>query len=310
MTVNIGRRNSIGIALTSTTGGTSEISTYLPFLSCGLIERHTPIADSQAKAVRDMEGGDSVEGKKWGEGGLEVILNTENAPLLFGLALGDIDSTESGALYDHTITMKEDNLPLTANIWRDRVVDQVDFTNCAVDRLEINFADDVVSLNTDILSKYPIEGRDLSPSHTSDVELYTFKNAYVELTNNSTTSALKIKEFSLEINNNLELVYAPGDNDVDRIISKGFRATGRISLLFEDETQKDAAKDLTKQALKVVFDGDTTGKIEIEIPQFRVDTYDQDSPLDDLVQEGVDFVAENDGTKTIEVVVTNETASY
>ncbi len=307
---NIGRRGAMGIGLESSPGTTSAITASIPYLSCDLIEIHTPIADLAAKGIRDEQGGNSVEGKKSGQGSVEVAFDPETCPYWFGLALGSISSTTTGAIYTgkHTITRKADNQPLSATIYRDRVVDKVKFPYSVVNMLEFNFADDVAKLKMDILSKAPVE-EDETLSFVK-TEILTFRNAYVELTNNSTTSELKVRDLTLNINNNAEIIYAPGSNDVDRIVSKQFGVNGSITIDFEDTTQRDAFMNLTKQSLSIVFEGSTSSKIIFDIPQFRLDSRPLSTPNDDISQETMEFVAEYNGSKTIDITVENETASY
>jgi len=310
MTVDIGRRGALGIGLEATPGETTSIDKFIPFIECSLIEVHEPIADNSARGVRDAQGSASIEGKKSGGGSISVILNASHSPYFFGLVLGSVDSTDSiTPLYRHTITRKADSVPLTATIWRDRSVDDVAFPYACVNKLDLNFSDDVASLTAEMLSRHPIDGWVETPS-IETLELYTFKDAYIELTNGATTSALKVREFSLSINNNMEAIYAPNSNDVDRFVSKNLDVSGSFTVLFEDETQKDAYADLTKQALSVVFEGSNTGKITIAIPQFRVQSAPVDTPIDDVNQQTVEFVAEFNGTKTIDVTIDNDVASY
>jgi len=297
------------MVIEATPGTTTALQHFIPFIECSLGEIHEPIADNSAKGVRDSEGSASMEGKKHGEGSISVVLNATHSPYFFGLALGNISSTLVADVYVHTITKKEDSVPRTATIWRDRSVDQVAFPYAVVDSLELNFADDVASLVANVMSRYPIEGwTDTAVIET--LELYTFKNAYIELTNGVTTSELKVKTFNLSIKNNAEMVYAPNDNDVDRIVSKNFEVSGSFTVLFESETQKDAYTDLTKQALAVTFEGSDTGKITITIPQFRLQSAPISTPIDDINEQTAEFVAEYDGSDTITVEITNAVDSY
>lgn len=315
--MHIGRRNILGIVLEETPGTEKDSQHYIPFLECSLVERHTPIADAQAKAVRDEEGSYSVEGKKWGEGGIKVVLDPTTAPYWLALALGTIDSAPDGEKYKHTITQKTDNVPQTATIRRGRVVDTIKFLNSAVDSLELNFADDVATLNAKLFSKYPVED-DESPSALPELKYFTFRNALVKLGSAESPESpagmdeYKVREFTLKIENNAELIYAPNDNDVDRIAWKGLRVSGSFSLLFESEVQKLAFKDLVKQSMFVSFEDADGNTIEINIPRFRVDNWNPETPLDDLAQEGIDFIAEYDPVEeeTIRAEVVNEVEEY
>jgi len=310
---HIGRCNQLGIAIEETPGTPKEPTHYIPFIDCTLVERHTPISDSQAKGIRDAEGNDSVEGKKWGEGTIKVVLDPTTAPYWLALALGNIDSTGAPT---HLVTQGASSDPLTATIWRGRVVDSVEFANSVVDTLELNFADDVATLTAKIFSKYPTD-EERNPTET-ELQYYTFRNATVRIGNLESPESpeswpvYKIRELTLTINNEAEMIYAPGSNDVDRIVWKGLRVTGNFKILFENETQKSAFANLEKQGMLITFSGEGSDKIEILIPRFRVDNWNLETPIDDLAQEGIDFVAEYDDGEgcTIKAEVTNEVAEY
>ena len=78
---NIGIRGALGIGLETagSEGTTTAIDMYIPYLSCNLNGKHTVIADVAAKGIRDTQGNDSTEGKKWGEGAIEVVLVRDSA---------------------------------------------------------------------------------------------------------------------------------------------------------------------------------------------------------------------------------------
>ncbi len=297
---HVGRRNQIGITIDPD----GLIEHQIPFLDCTLQERHTPIGDIQAKGRRDSEGGESVEGKKWGDGKIDVVLDPITAPYWFAMALGTITSTVPKT---HVITQETLNAPLTAVIKRERNVgDAIKFTNSAVDSLELSFADDVAKLSVNLMSKFPTADT-FSPSEETTLQYYTFKQATVE----TGAGEIKVRELTLRIENNAEMIYAPGSNDVDRILWKSFKVSGSFKLLFESETQKDAFKDLDKQSLTITFTGaDPVSTITILIPQFRVDNWTEEASIDDLAHEGIDFVAEYKTDKTMNVTIVNSVDEY
>lgn len=303
---HIGRRNTIGVAIEQTPGTVEAPKFYIPYLECNLQEKHTPIAETQARGVRDMEGEGVVEGKKWGEGSLDVVLDPTTAPLWFALALGEINSTGAGPYYDHAIT-RAANDPLTATIWRGRVIDQMNFLNSVVNSLELNFADDVAKLSIDLLSKYPVT-QARTPS-VEELDYYTFKDATVKV---GSLADAKIREITLNIENNAEALHAPGDNDVNEIVWKGFRVSGEFSLKFENTTHRDAFRDLDKQDLVITFEGPDDEEIVITIPKFRVNDWGLENPNDDLVLENISFVGEYDEVteETINVAIHNKVEKF
>jgi hypothetical protein len=65
-------------------------------------EQHEPLRDEGARGVRDLEGPDSIEGRKWGEGNVSIVLDPERSAWLYALALGDTSVTSlGGGLFRH-----------------------------------------------------------------------------------------------------------------------------------------------------------------------------------------------------------------
>lgn len=276
------------------------------------MEMHEPIADNAARGVRDLQGDLSVEGKKWGEGSIRMPLDPEQAPILLAAALGQSTITAlGGGLFRHVFTRKENNEPLTIDFWNDRVVDKVDFPSATIDTLDLEFSEDIASINVSVQSKFPtVAPQSVTPVY-DDEQIYIFKDAKVELgTNGAGSTELKLREFSMNIANNIERIYAPNSNDVDRILTKGFEVSGSFRVLFEDETYKDAFTNLSKRSLGVVFnEGATTGEIKIYFPKIRIQGYDQSRPIDDLSEETIEFMVESTNNP-VQIQVTNEKANY
>lgn len=307
---HIGRRNQLGIGLETTPGTAANPTHFIPFLECSLQERHTPIPDSQARGRRDLEGYDSVEGKKWGDGKIEVILDSTTAPYWLALALGEITSEEEGEeTFKHTIAASQNGDPLTATIYLNRIINQARFTNVVVDSLELNFADDVAKISVDVLSKFPtIQTPPTTLPEEQSLNYYTFQNATVQFG----TTEVKVRELTLKIENEAEPIYALGSNDVDRIVWKGLRVSGSFKLLWEDATQLTAFRNLTKQSITISFEGADDSSIAISIPSVRVDEWEAEADIDDLVHENIDFVAEYDAASdsTISIEVINKVEQY
>jgi hypothetical protein len=140
------------------------------------------------------------------------------------------------------------------------------------------------------------------------LDYYTFKDATIKL---GAVADAKVREFTLNVNNNAEGLWFPGDNDVNEIIWKGLEVTGNFTLKFEDEVMKDAASDLTKIDIVVTFAGPDDEEIEITIHQARV-KWGLENPNDDLVVENIEFTAEYDcsETETIKADVKNKVEEY
>ena len=319
----IGRRGWVNIALETTPGvpvGPSDI--YIPFLECGLRERMTPIAEVSARGIRDEQGENSVIGKKWGEGTLKVNLDPTLAPVLLGLAMGDFGTpqSEGNGVYTHTFTRKADNTPKTASLIFDRVVDRLLFPYLVVNSVEVSFSDGLAEVSANCLSRFPVASVSGTLSTVSGT-LFTFKDATIKmganLTEAESATPLKIREFSLSINNNAELVYVIGNNDVDSILVKDFGVSGHFSLLFENTTQRDYYENLTKRAMIVTLTGAGIGGgmsefVKFRIAKLRFEDYTPAIPPNDVATEGIDFVGEysSSDAKTLDIQVRNKRSSY
>jgi|BioPla2DNA2_1021312.scaffolds.fasta_scaffold07816_5 hypothetical protein len=302
----IGRKRKIGIAIESVAGTIESPTMQIPFLDLTLEPRHTPIGDVSARGTRMEQGCGSVEGKKWGEGTIQAVLNPKTSPYLLALALGDISSAPSGANFKHTIKRSEGDA-LTASIYVDNIVNEEVYANAVVNNLEISFADDVASINADILSKYPVEQTASLDAETKCPILYTFANATVKIGGEEA----KVRDFSLSIANNAELIYNPSDNDVSEIVWKSLNISGRISMIFKDTTMLENYENLVKKTMEITFSNGTNNSIKITIPSFRVDNWNKSGGNDDIVHEEFDFVVEDSiGNEPITVEVINQTENY
>jgi len=319
----IGRRGWINITLEDTPGEPKPPSDiYLPFLECTLVEKMTPIADLSARGVRDEQGESSQIGKMWGEGRIRVNLDPVYAPVLLGLALGNFNvSPVGGGVYLHTFTRRNSNVPKTASVIFDRVVDRLLFTNLVVNTLELSFSDGLVEVTAECLSKYPTLTTSGNLAVPSNMTLFTFADATVQmgedLEDAEESDPVQVREFSLTINNNAETLFFIGSNEVNSIVVKNFGVAGRISMLFEDTTNKNIFVNLRKVAMIVTLRGRDLGPdmyefVKFKLPKVRFESWAPDLSIDDIAKEGIDFIAEfsREAGKTIEIQVRNERSAY
>jgi len=319
----IGRRGWLNIALETTPGVPVVPSNiYIPFLECSLRERMTPIPELSARGIRDEQGENSLIGKKWGEGRIRVNLDPTLAPVLLGLAMGDFGTpqSEGSGVYTHTFARKSDNTPKTASVIFDRVVDRLLFSYLVVNTAEVSFSDGLAELSADCLSRFPIVSTSGTLTTTSGT-LFSFRDATIKMGANLTeaegATQMKVKDFRLTINNNAEQVYVIGNNDVDSILVKNFGVAGHFSLLFENTTQRDIFRNLTKKAMIVTLTGAGIGGgmnefIKFRIAKLRFEDYSPEIPIDDLATEGIDFIAEYSSSDemTMDIKVRNRRSSY
>ena len=317
-----GRRGWVGLAKETTAGVPVTPAMYLPFLECTMQEDFVKLADNSARGIRDIQGENSVVGKKSGKGNLKVVLEPDNIPLLFGATMGIFtsDTNEGNGVYTHLVSRDADNLPLSLSLTFDRVQDRQLFTYCVVDKAQIEFSDGMAMATFDTLSRCPVTTASGTLT-TASGTLFSFKDATVQvgstLTVAQTAAAFRVKDFKLSVNNTAELVYVVGNNDVDSIAHKNFEVSGTVTLYFENTTQRDAYRNNSKNAMVVTLNGAGIGGglsqfIKFNIYKMRYENYKPDLSIDGLATETFDFVAEYSSldSKTMDLQVRNRTASY
>ena len=318
----IGRRGWIGIAIEATAGVPVTPASYLPFVEADLQEQLEILSDKSARGVRDSESENSAVGKQWGIGNIKVNLDTKYAPYFIGLALGTFGTATNRAtgVNDWTFTRNASNVPLTASITYDRVVDRQLFTYAVVDSAEVSFAEGLVEVSSSLLTRMPVTTTSGTLTTTSG-NLFAFRNATIQVGASvalaSVATPLQIKDFKLKIENDAECIWTAGSATPTSIISKSFKVSGSYSLLFENTTQRDAIANLTKQAMIITLTGNGIGGgytefIKFNLYKIRYDKRKTTTPLDDLSKEDIEFVAEYSSadTKTIDINVRTSAATF
>ena len=148
-----------------------------------------------------------------------------------------------------------------------------------------------------LFSKFPTDTGSVDTEQGECATLFTFANAQVKIG----SAVANVRDFSLSINNNAEMLHTPNDNDVNEIVWKALNISGSISMKYADTGKREDYVNLSKKKMEIVFTSGTD-KITITIPSFRVDDWNTTNSLDDVVHQEFDFVAEGTG---IEVEVIN-----
>jgi len=332
MSIKLGTTAYIGVGIENTAGTAVAASKYIPFITCTIRGVQETLYDESGKGVREKNFG-AVTGKKRGEGDIEIYVDAENAPYLLYPALGAISSsTASGesAVYEHVITRKASNPPRTLTVIYNDSYDTRKYTYATINTLELNVADGLATISTNILSKFPSSGTATRALTTE--RILAFKDYTVKIGSGATgtaalaaaagATATKLRSFKLEINNNAEAHYLSGDNEAEHVAIAQFEVTGEYVLFYEDATERDFYETLLDsgnpvRAMIISFTGDSIGnseteEIEIKIPNFKINDRTVDTALAGFMPETLSFTAmyDVDEAKSIEMKITNQTSSY
>jgi hypothetical protein len=329
MSIKIGREPQLGVGLETTPGTAVVESKSLPFVTCTMRGMQEPIIDEAAKGVREKSWG-AITGKKHGEGDIEIYADVENAPYLLIPALGTVSTTSSSGVYVHTITRKSSNPPKTLSVIYNDTQDTRLYSYATVNTLELTVTDGLATISANILSKFPTSAT-ASNSITSERILafkdYTVKfgggaNGTAALAAANAATATTLTGFTLNINNNAEVQYESGTNDVAQISMGELEVGGNYTLFYESTTDRVHYETLLNganvvRAMVITFTGGSIGsgeteEIKIEIPNFILTDRSVDTAVSGFITENPTFNVMYDPTVaySVKVTVTNETASY
>lgn len=318
--LDIGRKGWVGLAFESTYGVPETIDDYVPFINNSLRGVQEALANEAAYGIREKVF-NSVGGKRWGEGELEVNLDSQLSGYLIGGALGTVNTaTVSGAVKDHTITRNNSSVPKSLTVVNDRSVDRQYFPGMAVAELEINVSDELATAKASLLGKFS-QTTTSGTLSTASGGLYSFKDSFFAFGSTVAAAAaesnLKPSEVTLTINNNSEVVHRHGSADADTVNHKEFEVEAEGTLFFENTTLRDQYYNVSKRAAVWKLEGGGLAggyrdAITTNMYQVRVDSHELETGLDDFFAEKFTLVLEYDNanSKSIDMVIRNAKASY
>ncbi|MFA5014028.1 MAG: phage tail tube protein [Actinomycetota bacterium] len=293
----IGRLGSVGLAIESAPGtANTTASTYLNYTDISMRGHHEPIENIAAKTTRIMDK-DSVIGKRWSEGDIEMLCDVWNAGYFWKLALGNeiyTAGTPSDHLFYSTVS---GNTPLTATLIQSRGTTDVEqYTYAAIDELTFAVSDGLATISASFQAQFPSTGAAQTVTTQSGTVL-SFKDYFVQFGNTLTTAlaatSTPLSEFNLTIANNLEVIHRSGSSDVSAIRSKGIRVSGSYTLFFDSTNEREAYYKLTKQAMILTASGINNEDLRIRLSRFRLNEAEVSTGLDDFYVVNCDFVAED-----------------
>lgn len=281
----------------------------------------------ESKGSRAMSQ-DSVITSQRVEGELEFNVRNASIGYLLLSLLGSVNSVESAdsGIYDHTFTVDVDEPQaptLTTAISRGGGQDY-QIPRTVISSIQLSMVQgDVVYATAGFLGEVENEVSDYSPAFATDDHLFTRQNVSVKFANDvaglSGASAKCLTEINLNISNSARPKVCLGSLTPQDIIALLIDVNGSFKMDYVDKAFYDLYKAGTPQAMEITITNDAVDigassnpEIKITLPKVSFEGYDEDRPIDDITNEGIDFVAhyDNDEAEQIEVVVKNEETSY
>lgn len=317
----LGRKGWLGVANEITQGVPLAPTDYLPFTANTIHGMQQPIADETARGIRDKNYG-SVLGKRWSEGDVEFHLDPNLSGYFLGAAFGNnVQTSLGGGWYSHALTRNNSNQPtesLTLNNYR--VVDQELIAGAVVDTLEIKAADQYIDAKASIKGFFPqvsASGTGITTSGT----LFTwanYKTFFGTVASGIANANVEVKmtDFDFTIKNNVEETWRSGTYDPITIEYKDFEVDGNYTIFFENQSDKFAYYNVTKDAIVFKATGATFGgnteSLTVNFYQVRLDTFTLETGLDNFFAEKVKWISEYNSTanKTVDGTLVNTNSNY
>lgn len=271
MSLVIGRQGYFGLAIEAVSGTPEATpSVFLPTTENSIEEIQEKYMDVSSRASRVMNH-DSISGRGRTEGDIAVYLDATNSGYLFKLGLGQEVKTQvsaSPAVDNHQFFVTASgNSPLTATTWNYRgsgpTVKKA--SRMAVNTLALEVTNDGLATMTAGFMGGQSTSTSAPTLTTTSGNILTWYNGCLrfgdtvaEAINNQAT---KITTFSMEVANNIELLYRCGSNQPDEIVTGAVEVTGEFTLYFEDDTYLNYYLNNSKKAMVLTLQGANLGGV-------------------------------------------------
>lgn len=258
-----GRQGYIGLGIETTPGTTVAATTVLPFMTNTIMGKHEPTLDIAARGSRALNY-TSIQGKRWGEGDLEVNVDTLNIGFIFKLATGtEATSTPGAGVTDHLFyTTVSGNTPLTATLYQYQGIDVQKYASMALDKVDLEVKDGLMTAKTTFKGLFPTTGSNTNQTVSGTLlnfTDYTLKFGST-LTLAAAASFTPVTDFLMTINNNAEVIFensttTASTGSATRVFWKSLEVTGAFTRFFESQTERDNYYNLNKQSIIMTASG-------------------------------------------------------
>jgi hypothetical protein len=194
------------------------------------------------------------------------------------------------------------------------------YPDVTVDKFTLQVGVDLVKTKASLIGNFP-QTTTSGTKTTASGNIFNFANAQfafgTTISGAQAATPLKPHDFTLNINNNAEAVFAHGQNTPRSITLKQFEADADFQLYFENTTDRDAYYAQTKQSasLELIGNGIGGGYQESMVFNFyktSIKTFAVETGLDNFFSEKVSLTCEFDTAtqRMIDCVLVNTKALY
>jgi len=290
-----GTEVNVGLGIESTAGTAVAATVFPQWTEFSLQAISEKALFNSQRGVRNMASNSMIR-RRYSEGSMSCIANTENAPYLFGLALGSVSSGSiTDSAYTHTITVQNAHASMkTATVLLEQGGEVTErFANVVMNSLNFEVSDNYATMTAEMIGGFPDTGTVTESFTTNDEFAYHQMSAKfgTSISNANGNSATPIKSFALNINNNvlLDEAFLSGANTptAGGFIAGRMQITGSYSLQFDGLAELNKYKANTLNSMEVTFTGSLIGSTSAHQIIFEVADMVLTAPPKEISLDGI-----------------------
>jgi hypothetical protein len=314
-----------GVAREATRGVGVAPVMWVPQMELSIVDKADKVATQEARGGIWGMGAEEVIVSKYGEGAISFDFGNEYVALFLYATFGSLSSASFNGAYKHTLSLQNDNAHDSLTLTAVDEVEQAQWERVMIDSWTLEC--EVGSLpksSFELVSNPSTDTSGHSPSFTTPVN-YLFGHQDVKLKLATDTSGLDaasrlpIKKVSITVSKNTVKNNVCGTLQPKDILNQQFIIEGEFELDYESTTYKDLMMDESYRALRLelvnsdVTIGSTNPAFRIDLSRVAFSEWEEERPLDELVNQKIKFSAMYDPTNgdvVHDCYLVNNTASY
>ena len=320
----IGREIELGIA-TEATRGTAETSAdkWTRKATANVVERATHAEDETTRGrLEDGEGRRVVQ--KHVEGDVAGIVHVDTLGYFLSNIYGAVVSAQIAAtgVYTHIYNLKQSIEHQALTLFaKDGGVQQVTFSNCMINTLQISAAiDDYVRYSASFIGALAANNAD-TPSYDTEYD-FIARDIVIKIATSSAglagATAVPVKNVDWTYDQGLVRDHVVGSRNPDDIYNGRMMITGNMELNFADEVYKDyfLGDDALYMSITITGEADLgTGnppEVELILNKAQFQEWNRSGEANDLVTQTLSFKAYFNETdqKQSQTTLQNLTTTY
>ena len=307
MTVYLGRRANLGIAVEAPRKTATAPTMWLPFTSLNYANKAVMVI--QEAAFGQL--GDSDETyatKKNAEGEIEFECTDKEIGIILTAVLGASPTTSAGPPYTHTYTLADtSNQHSSISILVQDPNGQVMYPLAMADTFEMTIEPEgIVKCTVSFRSKRGIDWNSVTPVYTAIGNKFLQQDLRFKVATAIGTlgaaSLLDLRSLTLTIEKNPIDWDDVGTVQPTDILNRQISVSGKIILSDSDKVWRNYFLDATSLAVEIYLYRNDNSSLKFQLPKVRFQTWEPNKDLDDIATQEMEFKAHYDAAGAQKII--------